>query len=122
MAAGGTELLIILLFVVLPIAALIIFPTLRKINGFIFIIIGILLSLTGIGAIIGVPLIIIGAILYFTGKKKEIIAPGYQHQQQTVNINGQAPATTKVQVRCSACKQLNEEYASFCQKCGGKLT
>ncbi|MDD5454163.1 MAG: DUF5362 family protein, partial [Candidatus Ratteibacteria bacterium] len=122
MAIGGTELLtgaglLILLFIVLVIG-LIVFPTLRKIIGFIFIVLGILLSLTIVGAVIGIPMIIEGAILYFTGNKKETVSG--QHQQQTVNINAQTP-TTKVQIRCSKCRQLNEEYAAFCQKCGTKL-
>lgn len=42
---------------------------LRKAIGSILIIIGILLSLTGLGAIIGIPMIIIGAIFFFVGQK-----------------------------------------------------
>jgi len=41
----------------------------RKAIGFILIIIGILLSLSGIGAIIGIPMIIIGAIFFFVGQR-----------------------------------------------------
>ena len=41
----------------------------RKAIGFILIIIGILLSLSVLGAIIGIPLLIIGAILFFVGHK-----------------------------------------------------
>lgn len=42
--------------------------SLRKAVGFVLITIGILLSLTGIGAIIGIPMIIVGAIIFFAGK------------------------------------------------------
>jgi hypothetical protein len=41
----------------------------RKTIGFILIIIGILLSLTALGAIIGIPMIIVGAIIFFIGQK-----------------------------------------------------
>lgn len=41
----------------------------RKAIGFILIIIGILLSLSVLGAIIGIPMIIVGALFFFIGHK-----------------------------------------------------
>lgn len=68
---GTQELLIIFIFIILPLILLAKYPSLRKATGFILIIIGILISLTGLGAIIGIPMIIIGAIFYFVGQNNE---------------------------------------------------
>lgn len=62
---GLPELLILLI----PIILMIKYPSLRKALGLASILIGLLFSLTGLGAIIGIPMIVIGAIFYFVGNK-----------------------------------------------------
>ena len=58
-----------------------------------------------------IVLIIIGlARLLFGGKKETVIA-----QQPT------AAPSQKIMVRCSSCKSLNDEDATFCSNCGTKL-
>ncbi len=69
---GTQELILIFVFIILPLALIVKYPSLRKAIGFILIVIGILISLTGLLAIIGIPMIIIGAIFYFVGQNIEL--------------------------------------------------
>ena len=61
--------------------------------------------------VVVIALIIIGlARLLFGGKKEPVIV-----QQLT------AAPSQKIMVRCSSCKSLNDEDATFCSNCGSKL-
>jgi len=61
--------------------------------------------------VVVIALIIIGlARLLFGGKKEPVIV-----QQPT------AAPSQKIMVRCSSCKSLNDEDATFCSNCGTKL-
>jgi uncharacterized paraquat-inducible protein A len=69
------------------------------------------LILIGLIVLVVIALIIIGlARLIFGGKKETVIV-----QQPT------AVPTQKIMVRCSSCKTLNDEDATFCSNCGIKL-
>jgi len=69
------------------------------------------LILIGLIVVAVIALIIIGlARLIFGGKKETVIV-----QQPT------AAPTQNIMVRCSSCKSLNDEDATFCSNCGSKL-
>jgi len=57
----------------------------------------------------GPVIILILAAAWFWGRRQ-------QQQQVVIPTSGQ-----KIMVRCSTCKTLNDENATFCSNCGSKL-
>ena len=84
------------------------------IGGIILLGLGTILTISLIGAIIGIPLIIIGAIMAFVS----IFIPNTRidpsHTQ--LPIGG-----SQRQIRCHKYSALNPEYAIYCNMCGNKL-
>lgn len=74
---------------------------------------GWLLTLTLIGAIIGLPMCAVGGIMLLAG----LVSSGH-HQ---VNVTQQVNTEQKIQIRCKKCGKLNSEDAEFCKHCGEKL-
>lgn len=69
-----TFLVVVFLVGFILLIVILVVPPLRKAFGLVLIVVGILLSITVIGAIVGLPLVFIGAVLLFIGgKKKEVI-------------------------------------------------
>ena len=86
------------------------------IGGLIILGMGTILTITFIGAIIGVPLMIIGAVMAFVS----IFIPTTRVDPlvYTQSPGGGSPQT---QIRCHKCSALNPEYAIYCNICGNKL-
>lgn len=86
----------------------IVFPAFRKALGIVMMFVGILLTVLVpfIGWLIGIPALFIGALFFFAGRK----------HAQSVQVT-----TEKIKVRCSSCRALNDEGASFCSNCGSRL-
>jgi len=89
-----------------------------RVLGYIFIVLGVLLSITLFGAIIGIPLIVIGALLVIAGKDTPTQTPIIVQQQMS---QPQREVIEKEIVLCPVCKSKNESDAKYCKKCGESL-
>jgi hypothetical protein len=85
------------------------------IGGIILLGLGTILTISLIGAIIGIPLILIGAIMAFVS----IFIPNTRIDPL---VTTQFPSGgSQRQIRCHKCSALNPEYAIYCNICGNKL-
>lgn len=80
------------------------------------------LTMTLIGAIIGLPLMLSGFIMMLVGiftpsQVPKIIIEAH-HQQAT---NTQKMQTTDAQIQCTRCHNWNPINATHCKSCGKKL-
>jgi hypothetical protein len=103
------------------------------IAGAVLVFLGLLFSLTVIGAIIGIPMMIAGAIMMAVGvfgRRKTIItnvvqvsnAPGAQPAPaNAVSLGVSAGPTAMSAVNCGACTTVNETTSKFCRNCGSVL-
>ena len=84
-------------------------------GGAIILNISLLLTITLIGAIIGIPLIIIGSFMTFAS----IFIPATRVDKLASNQS--LIGETEPQIRCHKCSALNPEYALCCNIYGNKL-
>jgi ribosomal protein L40E len=77
---------------------------------------GWLISLTIIGALIGVPAMFLGGIILFAG-----LITSSQHQQIIMKQEVNSDQKIRIKIKCQKCKTLNSEDAQFCKHCGEKL-
>ena len=87
------------------------------IGGVVVTIIGFFLTLTIIGALIGLPFMFIGGIMVLVG----LFTSKHREQVIVTQQVGYSDASQKVQVRCLKCNTLNPDDAKFCKKCGAEL-
>lgn len=102
-------------YLIIPIALFVLalfVPFLRKTFGLLLIILGILGTMTFIGAIIGMPMIIIGGILLFIGDN----TPNVIIENKNIISN-----ENEIRIECPFCAELIKETAKVCRYCSRDL-
>jgi hypothetical protein len=88
------------------------------VGGVIVVLLGWSLTLTLIGALIGLPFILIGGIMILVG----LFSSGRKTEQIIVSQQvGHSEPIQRIHVRCLKCSTLNSEDARYCSKCGAEL-
>ena len=91
-------------------------PFLRKTIGLLLVILGILATLTFIGALIGIPMIIVGGILLFIDGDD----PSPNIEIKNENIISKEP--NEIRIECPFCAELIKPTAKICRYCGKEIT
>jgi len=64
------------------------------------------------------PIVVVVILLILVGLAKLILGG---KKETTIVQQPTAAPSQKIMVRCSSCKSLNDEDATFCSNCGSKL-